>query len=1551
MKPQLFSMKLARAVLLLAGAIFNWSVIAVTIPNVPLTIQPSSKPMIMLALGRDHRMFYEAYPDNSDIDGDGVLDIRFKPSIIYAGLFDSNLCYSHNAGNDNAGLFAPVSTAVAGTMSVPAINSATVPASLTTKIVPITKCPGTWSGNWLNYITTSRIDSLRGVLFGGMREVDTVNQTILRRAYIPQDAHSWGKEYTSLAVDNFLISDYTPLQQPQANRRHFFGSLTFNQNVNCATLSNCSDLPPWLSVIENSPNRIWQWASTERPVLANGTHGGTRTNYTVRVEVCTSAFNVGCKLYPSGGYKPVGLLHDFGENDAALFGLFSGSYDSHLSGGRLRKVISSFKTEVDQTNGVFIASANGIVKNLNAFRLYGFNRGNTNQIYQGGVVGDRPVNQGEFPDWGNPLAEMMYEATRYLANKGSPTADFVGTNTIDDIMGLTRPAWDKPYAGQGTSTAEAPYCARATLLTISDTNISFDSNQLPGVNANFGAGIATDLTGKHISTGVTTSLNVSTVADFITANEPGIVGLKFIGQSGATVSAGPTAKTVASLSSIRGLAPEEPTKQGSYYASSVAHFAKVNDLNAGLPGNQTVNNFFIALASPIPRITVPFPGGKSITLLPFAKSISGAFGVVPAKTSFQPTNQIVDYYVESIVNSSLLDTNNAINGGRYEAKFRINFEDVEQGNDHDMDAIVSYTVRANADGTLDVILQTLYEGGSIKHRMGYIISGSTNDGTYLVVQDEGDSNPYYLSVPPGRLPGYCDQAVPPGDCGRLPFLGGSTTITATASLTDATSSISKFTFTPSTTPSATFLKDPMWYAAKWGGFSEENNVGNNNARPDLTQEWDADGDGTPDTYFFVQNPTKLKTQLKKALTEITERQSSSSNLSSNSSGRVQTDAALYTAGYVAGKWIGSLEAFAITSTGVVNANPTWRAQEQLPPWQDRRIFLHASDGSVVNLASASFSSLPTATQAGFQTSTIYNYFRGDQSLEVTNGGTYRKRENILGDIIHSSPIFDPSAGLVYAGSNGGMLHAFDSKTGREIFSFVPQQIVPRLKNLSNLGYSSNHEYFVDGDVLRGLRFPQTNLTTYMYSLLGRGGKGLFSIKPNASRSGNTGVVTATPQLLWEYTPIAGASAPAGSTVSAAATDPDLGFMLSRPVFTLLNSGKAAVVVGNGYNSTNGKAVLYVFIINQDGTLNRVKKLDTGIGGDNGMAGASFFDAGANFTADVLYSGDLKGNVWKFDISDINPDNWKIAFAGNQPLFKATDGAGVPQPITAPVISEFNSYGSDANTGKNFVLFGTGSYFKVGDNNDLSTQSFYGLIDDVVAPTPIPATGFPNRTNLTQRQVLSYATFNGKTIRYHSQPAANDTAGKRGWFMDFTNPVNGERVISRAVILPVKEPAMQFVSVYPVNDNICIPGGDSYLNMLNHFTGAPLKTVKFKDYDPSYGSNSGTVVVSSIKLNIGVATTPLILGTPGRGQETTDGCDSACISKGNDHGEGDGPGKSEKREFMEGNSSDKEKRKPECLEKVKSETPGEQGRETVELSGDCGNSSIRGRVSWREIIKD
>ena len=110
------------------------------------------------------------------------------------------------------------------------------------------------------------------------------------------------------------------------------------------------------------------------------------------------------------------------------------------------------------------------------------------------------------------------------------------------------------------SKAKAPRCAKANFLTISDINPSFDSNQLPGTSFGvFGSDMG--------------AIDVTKEADFISGIETDVIGQRFIGESlsnTTTTDSAPTVKNVTSLGTIRGLAPEEPTKQGSYYSAAVA---------------------------------------------------------------------------------------------------------------------------------------------------------------------------------------------------------------------------------------------------------------------------------------------------------------------------------------------------------------------------------------------------------------------------------------------------------------------------------------------------------------------------------------------------------------------------------------------------------------------------------------------------------------------------------------------------------------------------------------------------------------------------------------------------------------------------------------------------------------------------------------------------------------------------------------------------------------------------------------------------------------------
>ena len=167
----------------------------------------------------------------------------------------------------------------------------------------------------------------------------------------------------------------------------------------------------------------------------------------------------------------------------------------------------------------------------------------------------------------------------------------------------------------------------------------------------------------------------------------------------------------------------------------------------------------------------------------------------------------------------------------------------------------------------------------------------------------------------------------------------------------------------------------------------------------------------------------------------------------------------------------------------------------------------------------------------------------------------------------------------------------------------------------------------------------------------------------------------TTLALWEFT---------------SSNDADLGLTYAQASIIKLNNGQPGVVVGNGYNNTgSGRAKL--FILNAEtGAL--IAKIDTGVGSvanPNGLSTPAVVDLDGNGTADYAYAGDLRGNIWKFDLTAGGAGSWNVAFSGS-PLYTALDSSSNPQPITATVeVTKHPTSGV-------MVLFGTGQYIQATD---------------------------------------------------------------------------------------------------------------------------------------------------------------------------------------------------------------------------------------------------------------
>lgn len=1322
-------------------------------PFRPLYVSSNEPPLNLLVLSRDHKLFYEAYNDASDLDGDGTYDVGYRGYILkpgestaapgkfkidYYGYFDSYKCYRYNNSR-----FEPVEK----TSNKKCANNNGAP----------------WSGDYLNYLTTSRMDAIRRVLYGGKRSTDTSTETVLERAYIPQDAHAWGKEYKDIATDGYDIRDYTPLDLPTSStRRHLFANTTLCSPGGCA---NSFNNPPLLRQVLNTDQRVWNWLSIERPVAGTqyATTNNTRNNfatitdYNVRVQACvTNLLETECKKYGST-YKPIGLLQQYGDTDAMRFGLLTGSYSNNLQGGVLRKNIGKIDDEIDINNGTF-KSTNGIIKTIDKLRIQGFQDSfeyftssvDTACSY-GNAFGQQLAN-GSCSAWGNPVGEMMLEAVRYLSGASSPTSAFKN-DTKGATLGLPEvTSWADPYGiDSSTGKARNSVCAKPAITLISDINPNWDGDYMS----------PTSINGKSLNP--VDLLDKQWTAEFGSGSKTVVIG-----NNGTTNDGAPTPKTATTFSNLRGL-PDEPAKSGSYMTAAVAEFARTNDINPAGTTNtdgekQLVNTMSIALASPLPSIKIPV-NGKTVTIIPFAKSPSNGGGT-GTSANYRPVNQIVDYYIDNIYNVTGFPFSTSVNGGRPQYVFRINFEDVEYGGDHDMDAIAQYTITLQADNTIKVVVDSIYAAGGIDQHMGYVISGTTKDGVYLVVKDQGGGDvKYWMDAKPAGTGNPSGDPINPQ--GNLTALSDTRSFSAS-----------------STGSTVTDLKTPLWYAAKYGGFVDDEAEGTaNRDKLDNLAEWDSDGDGIPDNYFLVTNPLNLKTQLDKAFSRLDAVSRSSAPVGSSSGGGSETNAyRIYRTAYKIDQWSGNLSALPLSTTDLALGVPYWEAAsaDKLQPWTGfggTRILAtwnpDSRTGTAFEPGSGSYY-LSNSQKAALQVKNYpatdsrtpekvmedrINYIRGDNANEGTGTGKMRRREqigtqsNYIADILDAQPYsvgpvpdpdYYPDAGykefantykarlnFVYAGANGGVFHAFlddvtpninQTDNGKERFGYVPSFVFDKLRKLEDPSY--NHEYYLNGRAaVQDVKTTDTGLSgsewhTYLVASAGFGGKGIFALditKPNDVGSSEIPKVTR-----WEYF----------NSTNPAQGDSEMGYQPGSPLLTKMNDGKWYAITGNGFQgidspSGTGVAVLYLLQATGPGssgwdstTARKITISAAQAGtGFNGLSAPVAADLDDNGTADVLYAGDMLGNLWKFDVRDANPANWKLGL-NNKPLFKATrpDGA---QPIVMPPAVSWERKAESAlniNNKRLMVYFGTGKFVEDCDKagstctGQSDTATFYGIVD-------------------------------------------------------------------------------------------------------------------------------------------------------------------------------------------------------------------------------------------------
>ena len=463
------------------------------------------------------------------------------------------------------------------------------------------------------------------------------------------------------------------------------------------------------------------------------------------------------------------------------------------------------------------------------------------------------------------------------------------------------------------------------------------------------------------------------------------------------------------------------------------------------------------------------------------------------------------------------------------------------------------------------------------------------------------------------------------------------------------------------------------------------------------------------------------------------------------------------------------------------------------------------DTATASMTAAQLSDLGSTAAAQ---KNVINFVRGiDGSNRVRSNG-------LLGDITDAQPVVvaapsgstsdasyaafqttNASRNIVFIGSNDGMMHAFNVSDMTELMGYVPAAVYPHLAALPSLTYGASggtaHVYGANGEARQAdLKLGASpTWKTVVVGGLAQGGQGFYALDATDSA---TLTAAANKAFKWEWND---------------QHDTEVGYTFGAPLIynvrTSASTVVPAVILVNGYeNDYDDTAVggkrkaentaectrtvsgvtkpcntSALYVVNADnGKL--IKKISipgtsNGVGGLSSPAGVDF---GQDGILDYVYAGDMNGRLWRFDLTSDDPINFKVA---SNPIFDA----GTSQPITLrPAIKPVSD--SSGNSRGNLILFGTGKLLLDSDRATTTTQSFYGVLDDMSAtPTTV------SKTSLVQRVVndavnvsVAGAGLRAGTYRKVEPLSSGVTLDltlpaetKKGWYIDL--PASSERLVS------------------------------------------------------------------------------------------------------------------------------------------------------------------------------
>lgn len=591
-------------------------------------------------------------------------------------------------------------------------------------------------------------------------------------------------------------------------------------------------------------------------------------------------------------------------------------------------------------------------------------------------------------------------------------------------------------------------------------------------------------------------------------------------------------------------------------------------------------------------------------------------------------------------------------------------------------------------------------------------------------------------------------------------------------------------------------------------------------------------------YYQATDSTGLNAALSSALSDITSKAGSGgSGVASGTT--LASGTSYFQTSYDPKDWRGTIKSFGFTSSGAVNTSTTlWTTDTTIVPGATAPTYQswNTTSNAAVTLAYGNFSpaqqtTLSQSLPTGITGNDLVEWSKG------TNKTGLKVRSVLLGDIINSPLVLaaptdktaaDLSGDTTYSAylttkaanmnanlvvnANDGFVNIINSANGTRRYAYMPSSVLPSLRLIADTNYVNgvSHKFLVDGQV--GVFDAQSGTAwkTLAIGGTGAGGKTFYGLQLFDASAGN--VIKA----LWDV------SAP--TTASTANAFNDLGYAYARPEVARLADGRWAAFISNGYGSNSGVAALYVLDV-RDGSLIKKIVIDS-TETTNGLSSVKLKVNSSN-VVQAAYGGDLKGRLWKFDLSATSTDSWGVAFSG-KPLF--TTAGGATQPITAQPLLADNSLG-----GKQ-IFIGTGKFNETADKTNKDLQAFYSVWD---------ADGGSGQLTVSSLQAQAVTgVFSGSSGQFVTT-TQNDTTypGEKGWYLPlvYNNALIGERVINQASLVLGR---IVFTTASVDTTDPCSSFGTGKVAELDAFSG---KMLNYAVFD----TNGDGVVDSSDTISSGV----------------------------------------------------------------------------------------------------